>query len=127
MGQPLHADQQTTAMTVSTIPFFDVFVNGSPAAQVEVAHTKVCSVGNCHGFRQGWTERLFNVIENSRHGTRSQRSVSVGYQGGGALSTAKSISRSSGLRRERRVLRNPHHESICNSVWREIALKSESL
>lgn len=54
-------------MTVATLPFFDMLVDGSPTAQVEISNAEVCMVGDFHRFSQSRTKVLFNIIEDARH------------------------------------------------------------
>ena len=55
-------------MTVSASPFFNVRVELLPPAQIEISNTEIRAIGNLDGFAQGRQERLFYVVEDTRHG-----------------------------------------------------------
>ena len=71
--QPLHADEQPAASPGAARPSFDVFVDGAPAAQIEIADAEIRALGHGQGLRQRGEQVLFDVVEDSRHAPGSSR------------------------------------------------------
>jgi hypothetical protein len=67
LGQTLHSDEETAAITFAAGPAFDVAGDLFPGSQVEIADAKVCPVGKVDRLAQGGQKLLFDVIEDARH------------------------------------------------------------
>jgi hypothetical protein len=70
LRKALHSNKKTTALSVTSRPFFDVFVELLPAAKIEVSNAKVGSVRDCKSGFERWEKLLVNVVKNPRHRTR---------------------------------------------------------
>jgi hypothetical protein len=71
LGERLHADQKSAAFAVASCPFFDLFVELSPSAQVKVPNAEVRSVGDGQCRSQRWQQLFIDIVEYLWH--RSQR------------------------------------------------------
>ncbi|MEB2307735.1 MAG: hypothetical protein OZ917_00305 [Candidatus Brocadiaceae bacterium] len=67
MGRLLHAYKKLAAISIAAIPLFDVFVKLLPAAQVEIANTKVRMPRELKRFLEFRGKLLFYVIEDTWH------------------------------------------------------------
>lgn len=67
LGEPLHADQETAAVPLSTRPTLDEAVDVLPSPEIEVADTEVGAMGERKPLPQSREESMLNVVENPWH------------------------------------------------------------
>jgi hypothetical protein len=63
----MHSNQQSAAIAIATIPFFNMRRQMPPTSQIEVAYTEVGAFRDLHGLLKRRQELLFDVVKYSWH------------------------------------------------------------
>ena len=80
LGPLLHADEQPAATALSADPLLNPRIDLPPPAQIEVADAEVGAFREPQRRRQSVQQRLFDVVEDLRHGPTTSRATAAHAQ-----------------------------------------------
>ena len=64
----MHANQEPTALSITTGPIIDITCQMAPTTQVEITDAEIRTLGNVQRLLKRWQQGFFDIVENSWHG-----------------------------------------------------------